>query len=178
MLCSFAFLSGAVLGSTNSAAGCPVLFVGFIATTTASDFSSPCIIGFGSSPSRCGPRTNGFPSPVVSREISQFPYKKLLRMPGSTTTPGRSDARTSAPSRVAFRCAQSVSARDQTTFAAQCLAYVLPCRRFADVLAHAHARLGADVVCYSFIVVDLHHLLLAGLPAHLCENSASAMILQ
>jgi hypothetical protein len=27
------------------------------------------------------------------------------------------------------------------------------------------------VVRYSFIVVDLHHLLLAGLPAHLCENS-------
>ena len=37
--------------------------------------------------------------------------------------------------------------------------------------AHACARLGADVVCYSFIVVDLHHLLLAGLPAHLRENS-------
>jgi hypothetical protein len=30
---------------------------------------------------------------------------------------------------------------------------------------------GADAVRYSFIVVDLHHLLLAGLPAHLCENS-------
>ena len=30
----------------------------------------------------------------------------------------------------------------------------------------ACARLGADVVRYSFIVVDLHHLLLAGLPAH------------
>jgi len=28
------------------------------------------------------------------------------------------------------------------------------------------ARLGADVGRYSFIVVDLHHLLLAGLPAH------------
>jgi hypothetical protein len=28
-----------------------------------------------------------------------------------------------------------------------------------------NARLGADVVRYSFIVVDLHHLLLAGLPA-------------
>ncbi|MGY8685861.1 hypothetical protein Q2941_50465, partial [Bradyrhizobium sp. UFLA05-153] len=26
-------------------------------------------------------------------------------------------------------------------------------------------------VRYSFIVVDLHHLLLAGLPAHLCENA-------
>jgi hypothetical protein len=24
---------------------------------------------------------------------------------------------------------------------------------------------------YSFIIVDLHHLLLAGLPAHLCENA-------
>ena len=41
----------------------------------------------------------------------------------------------------------------------------LPYRRFADTLAEAYARLGADVDCYSFIVVDLHHLLLAGLPA-------------
>jgi hypothetical protein len=39
-------------------------------------------------------------------------------------------------------------------------------RRFAAVLADANARLGADVDRYSFIVVDLHHLLLAGLPAH------------
>jgi hypothetical protein len=31
----------------------------------------------------------------------------------------------------------------------------------------AHARLRADVDRYSFIAVDLHHLLLAGLPAHL-----------
>src|SRR5919197_6421464 len=31
------------------------LFAGFIATMTRSDFSRPCIIGFGSSPSRCGP---------------------------------------------------------------------------------------------------------------------------
>src|SRR5262245_66199403 len=51
-------------------------------------------------------------------------------------------------------------------FAAQWLAYALPCRRFADALAGACARLGADVGCYSFIAVDLHHLLLAGLPAH------------
>ena len=31
------------------------LFAGFIATMAGSDFSCPCIIGFGSSPSRCGP---------------------------------------------------------------------------------------------------------------------------
>src|SRR5271168_4507970 len=43
---------------------------------------------------------------------------------------------------------------------------MLPCRRFADVLADARARLGADVGRYSFIAVDFHHLLLAGLPAH------------
>jgi hypothetical protein len=31
------------------------LFTGFTATMTESDFSCPCIIGYGSSPSRCGP---------------------------------------------------------------------------------------------------------------------------
>src|SRR6516225_7963277 len=31
------------------------LFAGFIATMTRSDFSGPCIIGFGSLPSQCGP---------------------------------------------------------------------------------------------------------------------------
>src|SRR3979490_1765651 len=31
------------------------LFAGFTATMAGSDFSRPCIIGFGSSPSRCGP---------------------------------------------------------------------------------------------------------------------------
>src|SRR6266404_8779674 len=50
--------------------------------------------------------------------------------------------------------------------AAQWLAYALPYRRFVAVLADVNARLGADVGRYSFIVVDLHHLLLAGLPAH------------
>src|SRR5215813_14170030 len=39
-------------------------------------------------------------------------------------------------------------------------------RRFAVVLAGDHARIGADVGCYSFIAVDFHHILLAGLPAH------------
>jgi hypothetical protein len=33
-------------------------------------------------------------------------------------------------------------------------------------LTDANARLGDDVDRYTFIVVDLHHLLLAGLPAH------------
>ena len=86
-------------------------------------------------------------------------------MPGSSTTPGRSDLAMVRPKRVAFRARNSVSARG-LAFAAQWLAYALPYRRFVAVLADANARLGVDVDRYSFIVVDLHHLLLAGLPAH------------
>ena len=51
----------------------------------------------------------------------------------------------------------------------QWLAYVLLCRRFAAALAGDSARLEVDVDRYSFIVSDLHRLLVAGLPAH-CER--------
>ena len=87
-------------------------------------------------------------------------------MPGSQTALGRVGARSSAPVRLAFRQQNGVGAQDVVDFAAQWLAYAIPCRRFACILADARARLGADVVCYSFIVVDSHHLLLADLPAH------------
>src|SRR6516162_4364264 len=102
---------------------------------------------------------------TVDREISRFPRKERLHMPGSSTTPGRPGARDGAPVRVAFRTRNSVGTRG-LAFAAQWLAYALPYRRFVAVLADVNARLGADVGRYSFIVVDLHHLLLAGLPAH------------
>jgi hypothetical protein len=92
-------------------------------------------------------------------------------MPGSTTTPGHPGARDCALRRFAFRYTDSVGTRNQFSIVAQWLACTYPCRRFADILADACARLGADVVRYSFIVVDLHHLLLAGLPAHPCENA-------
>ena len=49
------FPSVPALRSTNSATDRPALFVGFTATMAGSDFSHPCIIGYGSSPSRCGP---------------------------------------------------------------------------------------------------------------------------
>jgi len=63
---------------------------------------------------------------------------------------------------VAFRESEHVGTRIAQVFAAQWLACVLPCRRFADTLAGADARLGASAVRYSFTVVDLHLLLLAG----------------
>jgi hypothetical protein len=46
---------------------------------------------------------------------------------------------------------------------AQWLAYAFPYRRFAVTLADDRARLRVDADRYSFIVSDLHRLLLAGL---------------
>jgi hypothetical protein len=95
-------------------------------------------------------------------------------MPGSSTTPGRPSACVGALGHFAFHYTDSVGTRNQFSIAAQWLACTFPCRRFAGILTDACARLGADVARYTFIVVDLHHLLLAGLPAHLCENAVSA----
>ena len=56
-------------------------------------------------------------------------------MPVSKTTPGRLGARVIEPIRVAFRQRNDVGTQDEGTFAAQWLAYALPCQRFADALA-------------------------------------------
>ena len=49
------FPSASPLRSTSSAPGDPGLFAGFVAPMEESDFFGSCIIGLGSSPSRCGP---------------------------------------------------------------------------------------------------------------------------
>jgi hypothetical protein len=93
-------------------------------------------------------------------------------MPGSKTTPGLAGARNDAPVSVAFRGVNNVGTRVYNAFAAQWLAYTLPYRRFAVILAEDCARIGGDVGCYSFIAVDSHHILLAGLPAHIAVGTA------
>src|SRR5438552_11041808 len=87
-------------------------------------------------------------------------------MPVSLTTLGRPDARDGAPDVLPSTVGNASASQKYVVFEAQWLAYALPCRRFTPALADDGARLGADVVRYSFIVVDLHHLLLAALPAH------------
>jgi len=87
-------------------------------------------------------------------------------MPGSQTTPGPASTRNSALAGFAFREVNNVGTRFPNAFAARWLAYTLPYRRFAVILANDCARIGGDVGCYSFIAVDFHHILLAGLPAH------------
>jgi hypothetical protein len=108
--------------------------------------------------------------PSVERGISRFPNKERLHMPGSLTPPGCPGTHAVAPVHVAFRDLYSVGTRD-IHIVAQWLAYAIPCRRFTPDLAASDARLGADVGRYSFTVVDFHHQLLAGLPAHRDSNS-------
>jgi hypothetical protein len=110
-------------------------------------------------------RAAGYRS-VAKQEISRFPRKKRACVPGSATAPGRPSACHNAPARVAFRFCYSVGTRNYLSFAAQWLACTSPRRRFAATLAGDCARLGANADRYSFIAMDLHHLLLAGLPAH------------
>jgi hypothetical protein len=76
-------------------------------------------------------------------------------VPGSLTTPGRPSACVGALGNIAFRYTDSVGTQNTFPIAAQWLACTFPCRRFADILADACARLGADVVRYFFIIVDL-----------------------
>jgi hypothetical protein len=69
-------------------------------------FSGSCISGYGSSPSRHGPFAPI--GPMADPEISRFPHKERLYMPGSQTTQGRADARITAPARFAFRQVNNV----------------------------------------------------------------------
>jgi hypothetical protein len=56
--------------------------------------------------------------------------------------------------------------RNRASSAGNYVGLCIPCRRFASALADVCAQFRADVDRYSFIVRDLHPLLLAGLPAH------------
>lgn len=66
---------------------------------------------------------------------------------------------------LAFRVLKRVGIRDMNHFLAPWLACTFPCRRFADILTDARARLGGDVARHAFNAMDFHHLHLAGLPA-------------
>ena len=77
------------LGSTNSAAGCPTLFAGFIATTAGPDFSRPFIMRFGSQAFRMRTRTaNGLWSGVRSPRFRRDPFVRDVALdPGRATAP-------------------------------------------------------------------------------------------
>jgi len=96
VLCWPAFPLVPALGSTDSATDCSALFAGFSdsATTLGSDFPCPCIIGFGSSPSRCGPGRN-----LASGQTRDLPASSAFLPPVtcSWTPAGRAAPRVAAP---------------------------------------------------------------------------------
>ena len=110
-------------------------------------------------------------------EISRFPCKRLLRMPGSTTTRGRHVSCDIDTSRVAF-CGTENIGTPNLSYAAQYLACALPCERFASALASIRASLGAGVARYAFTVTDFHRLPSAGLPAHPSTSSKAVLLIQ
>jgi hypothetical protein len=67
-------------------------------------------------------------------EISRFPCKRLLRMPGSTTTRGRHVSRDIDTGRVAFCGTENINTPN-LSYAAQYLACALPCERFTSAVA-------------------------------------------
>ena len=70
----------------------------------------------------------------TAMETSRFPCKRLLRMPGSTTTRGRHVSCGIDTRRVAF-CGTENIGTPNLSYAAQYLACALPCERFTPALA-------------------------------------------
>src|ERR1700730_9855705 len=140
----------------------PVLFAGFTATSAESHFSRPFIVGM----------APHLPDAIRRRKRPGWARDLPVPRTKSFRTCQGLRPRRAVGTLALSRSAMSPSVGIKTsapwimTFAAQWLAYALPCRHFACALASANARLGADVDRYSFIASDLHRLLLAGLPAH------------
>jgi len=71
-------------------------------------------------------------------EISRFPDERLLRMPGSTTTRGWLVSSDNDTIHLAFCWTENISAPN-LSYAAQYLAYTLPCQRFVCSLTATRA---------------------------------------
>src|SRR5262249_49857765 len=84
-------------------------------------------------PTRSRPRLVG-----TAMEISRFPGRRLLRMPGSATARGRLVSCDDDTDHFAFCWTENISAPN-LSYAAQYLAYALPCQRFACGLTTARA---------------------------------------
>jgi hypothetical protein len=124
------FSSAPSLRSTRSGSGRPSPFAGFPATMKGSDFSSPYIIGFGSSPSRCGPvlsdpgRRRDLPVPAQGAYTHAGVYDRA--------EPSRHSRWRACP------CCLPLNAQcrrpEGVVFAAQYPAYAHPCQRFTKTL--------------------------------------------
>ena len=93
-------------------------------------------------------RPGGWRHRVVT-ELSRFPCRRHMYMPGSQTTRGGASSRASGPDPVAFCCHGGIGAPDYIAFAAHNLARTHPCQRFPGHLAALTHDFGAGVGRYA-----------------------------
>jgi len=125
-------------------------------------------------PSRCGPLVRPL---AADPEISRLPCKERPCMHGVSDLAGPYRHSLDATARVVFPLVRR-GRRPDCRFRGSIPSLHFPYRRFVGCLAAIDARLGADAGRYSFIVVDFHHLLLAGFgrrssPSHRCAMGPS-----
>src|ERR1700724_107143 len=149
VLCCSAFSLVSALGSTDSAAAASAadcstaslsaLFTGFSATMTESDFLRSCVIGYGSSPSRCGP-------PALSGRRSNAGSPRFRRDPFARDVlfdPWRSAAKDNLrPQRKGYFGAQSHTPRNR-------------CVRFVFGIAAASRNTRFQAACWALPGPDL-----------------------
>ena len=103
---------------------------------------------------------------MADHGISRFPCDEFPCVPRSRTPQGGPLARDSAGGPVAFRQIENVGTLGDNLSRLIRPAHMCPYRRFARPLTRPHARLGAEMDRYSFLVQLFHLRLIAGLPAH------------
>src|SRR5271166_2008513 len=99
-------------------------------------------------------------------ELSRFPCRRCMYMPGSQTTRGGSNPRAIGFAPVAFCCHDGIGTPDCIAFAAHNLACTHPCQRFAGNLTAPTHVSGPVWDATPFTVMDSHLQPPAGLPAH------------
>src|SRR5271157_4095976 len=99
-------------------------------------------------------------------ELSRFPCRRHMYMPGSQTTRGGANPRAGGPAPVAFCCHDGIGTPDYIAFAAHNLACTHPCQRFAGHLAALTHDSGPVWDATPFTAMDSHPQPPAGLPAH------------
>ena len=102
----------------------------------------------------------------VVTELSRFPCRRHMYMPGSQTTRGGANPCAGGPAPIAFCCHDGIGAPDYIAFAAHNLACTHPCQRFAGHLAALTHDSGPVWDATPFTVMDSHLQPPAGLPAH------------
>ncbi len=102
----------------------------------------------------------------VVTELSRFPCRRHMYMPGSQTTRGGANPRAGGLAPIAFCCHDGIGTPDYIAFAAHNLACTHPCQRFAGHLAALTHDSGPVWDATPFTVMDSHPQPPAGLPAH------------